>query len=678
MKRSLLAPLLATAAVFIASCDRTATVARPPTATPDTASETDDPTRLAAADQAALIKEIDELKIREATLRLQIQQDELAWQKADFEREKAGFDREKAALAEKESTSPPRKPAATAEKPENKPARPPRTATTGDRDYQMFYEGLNPHGRWMETREYGFVWQPFAVRDLNWRPYALGRWADSDQGWTWMSDEPFGWATYHYGRWALLQNHGWIWVPGDTWAPSWVAWRSNDDVVGWTPLPPETVYDEDVDYGPSIDDDYGLSPDSYIFVHVQSFNEPVISHCRPISENQLFFSATVGVTRIVIRTDRVVCNGPDRRWINRHLAQPMTRHRLHRNREWQEEFDYRPHIENDELTCYAPRVRNAWNDGLRPSRVQATLERAAPVRRQESFRQELETTYRQERAARRERATTELEKEPVRRLAARHQELETIRGQREQRTERIESAKPAKPAEPAEPVPTVDSESKPNTPPTETTSPTPPPPATTQPPVDKPKERPKRPERVEPATPAKPAEPAEPVPTVESESKPAEQAAEINAQRQRQAIEQRRAAQQKERAERAESVRRAQDEQAAKRTEQTEQAAERTEQAAEIQAQRQRQAIEQQQRAAEQKERAERAESVRRAQAEQAEQAKQAAEIQAQRQRQAVEQQQQRAAEQKERAERAEANRRAQAEQAEQAKKAAEQQRATQ
>ena len=676
MKRSLLAPLLATAAVFIASCDRTATVARPPTATPDTASETDDPTRLAAADQAALIKEIDELKIREATLRLQIQQDELAWQKADFEREKAGFDREKAALTEKESTSPTRKPAATAEKPENKPARAPRTATTGDRDYQMFYEGLNPHGRWMETREYGFVWQPFAVRDLNWRPYALGRWADSDQGWTWMSDEPFGWATYHYGRWALLQNHGWIWVPGDTWAPSWVAWRSNDDVVGWTPLPPETVYDEDVDYGPSIDDDYGLSPDSYTFVHVQSFNEPVISHCRPVSENQLFFSATVGVTRIVIRTDKVVCNGPDRRWINRHIAQPMTRHRLHRNREWQEEFDYRPHIENDELTCYAPRVRNAWNDGLRPSRVQATLERAAPVRRQESFRQELETTYRQERAARRERATTELEKEPVRRLAARHQELETIRGQREQRTERIEPATPTKRAEPAEPTPTVDSESKPTTPSTETTAPTPPPPATTQPPVDNPQERPKRPERIEPATPAKPAAPAEPVPTVESESKPAEQAAEINAQRQRQAIEQQRAAQQKERAERAESVRRTQDEQAAKRTEQTEQAAERTEQAAEIQVQRQRQALEQQQRAAEQKERAERAEASRRAQAEQAaertEQAEQAAEIQAQRQRQAIEQQQ-RAAEQKERAERAEANRRAQAEQAEQAKKAAEQ-----
>ena len=519
MKRSLLAPLLATVAVFIASCDRTATVARPPSATPDAPSETDDPTRLAATDQAALIKEIDELKIREATLRLQIQQDELAWQKADFEREKAGFDREKAALAEKESTSPPRKPAATAERPENKPPRPPRTTTTGDRDYQMFYEGLNPHGRWMETREYGFVWQPFAVRDSSWRPYALGRWADSDQGWTWMSDEPFGWATYHYGRWALLQNHGWIWVPGDTWAPSWVAWRSNDDVVGWTPLPPETVYDEDVDYGPSIDDDYGLSPDAYIFVHVQSFDEPVISHCRPVSENQLFFSATVGVTRIVIRTDKVVCHGPDRRWINRHVAQPMTRHRLHRNREWQEAFDYRPHIENDQLTCYAPRVRNAWNDGLRPSRVQATLERAAPVRRQESFRQEIETTYRQEQTSRRERATRELEKEPVRRLATHHQELEKIRSQREERTERQDNQRPPKRERTGQsdntPQPITSETNIEPAPPRQTESVRPPRPETTRP------ERPERGEPTKPAKPAEPVEPTEPTPPVDTASKPA-------------------------------------------------------------------------------------------------------------------------------------------------------------
>ena len=29
------------------------------------------------------------------------------------------------------------------------------------------------------------------------------------------------------------------WVPGDQWAPAWVAWRYSDDYVGWAPLPPE-------------------------------------------------------------------------------------------------------------------------------------------------------------------------------------------------------------------------------------------------------------------------------------------------------------------------------------------------------------------------------------------------------------------------------------------------------
>lgn len=33
-------------------------------------------------------------------------------------------------------------------------------------------------------------------------------------GWTWFSDEPFGWATYHYGRWAWDSQAGWLWVPG--------------------------------------------------------------------------------------------------------------------------------------------------------------------------------------------------------------------------------------------------------------------------------------------------------------------------------------------------------------------------------------------------------------------------------------------------------------------------------
>ena len=54
----------------------------------------------------------------------------------------------------------------------------------------------------------------------------------------WVSNEPFGWATYHYGRWGFSNRVGWFWVPGNRWAPAWVAWRSSNDYLAWAPLPP--------------------------------------------------------------------------------------------------------------------------------------------------------------------------------------------------------------------------------------------------------------------------------------------------------------------------------------------------------------------------------------------------------------------------------------------------------
>src|SRR5688572_32433779 len=41
----------------------------------------------------------------------------------------------------------------------------------------------------------------------------------TDDGWFWDSDERFGWATYHYGRWINHRYYGWVWVPGTEWAP---------------------------------------------------------------------------------------------------------------------------------------------------------------------------------------------------------------------------------------------------------------------------------------------------------------------------------------------------------------------------------------------------------------------------------------------------------------------------
>jgi hypothetical protein len=126
-------------------------------------------------------------------------------------------------------------------------------------DLGFFYDDLAPYGNWVQRPNYGWVWRPHAVAS-SWRPYQYGHWAWTDYGWTWISDEPYGWATYHYGRWYDDPDYGWEWVPGDEWAPAWVDWQAGDDYVGWAPLPP--AYDV---YRPSRYAGY-LQPDDYVFV----------------------------------------------------------------------------------------------------------------------------------------------------------------------------------------------------------------------------------------------------------------------------------------------------------------------------------------------------------------------------------------------------------------------------
>jgi hypothetical protein len=63
-----------------------------------------------------------------------------------------------------------------------------------------FYTGLNPYGSWIEV-DYGVVvWRPIIMR-RDWSPYREGRWIWTSDGWYWHSYEPFGYITYHYGRW---------------------------------------------------------------------------------------------------------------------------------------------------------------------------------------------------------------------------------------------------------------------------------------------------------------------------------------------------------------------------------------------------------------------------------------------------------------------------------------------
>ncbi|HET9599764.1 MAG TPA: DUF6600 domain-containing protein, partial [Anaeromyxobacteraceae bacterium] len=100
-----------------------------------------------------------------------------------------------------------------------------------------FQQGLSSQGEWVDMPPYGRVWRPTGVA-AGWRPYYYGRWEWTDEGWLWVSDEPWGWATYHYGRWAYDGGAGWVWIPGYQWAPAWVTWRYSPDYIGWAPLGP--------------------------------------------------------------------------------------------------------------------------------------------------------------------------------------------------------------------------------------------------------------------------------------------------------------------------------------------------------------------------------------------------------------------------------------------------------
>jgi len=101
-------------------------------------------------------------------------------------------------------------------------------------------ESISPYGRWIEVPGLGRVWQPYdRVVGPGFQPYVSGgRWIQADAGWVFESDWPFGSVVFHYGRWHLAGDLGWVWIPGTEWAPSWC----DDRVAGYLNPAPHRRY----------------------------------------------------------------------------------------------------------------------------------------------------------------------------------------------------------------------------------------------------------------------------------------------------------------------------------------------------------------------------------------------------------------------------------------------------
>ncbi|KTD82209.1 DUF6600 domain-containing protein [Legionella waltersii] len=117
------------------------------------------------------------------------------------------------------------------------------------------YEDLDTHGTWRKVKKYGYVWSPNNVGN-NWAPYRTGQWVwVRHWGWTWVDEQPWGFAPFHYGRWIFIERR-WAWIPGPIeaepmYAPALVAFVggrnyqlsvANRPSIAWFPLGPGDIY----------------------------------------------------------------------------------------------------------------------------------------------------------------------------------------------------------------------------------------------------------------------------------------------------------------------------------------------------------------------------------------------------------------------------------------------------
>ncbi|HEY0758881.1 MAG TPA: DUF6600 domain-containing protein [Acidisarcina sp.] len=113
-------------------------------------------------------------------------------------------------------------------------------------------EDLDDYGDWSQSSDYGPVWYPRQVA-VDWAPYREGHWVwTGPWGWTWVDDEPWGYAPFHYGRWVRVEDR-WGWLPGPVqvrpiWSPALVAFVGGGGfsigvgVSAWFPLGPGEPY----------------------------------------------------------------------------------------------------------------------------------------------------------------------------------------------------------------------------------------------------------------------------------------------------------------------------------------------------------------------------------------------------------------------------------------------------
>ena len=180
--------------------------------------------------------------------------------------------------------------------------------------FGFFYSSLSPYGEWVDCN-FGYAWRPYRVGHA-WRPYLNGRWIWTAYGWYWASYEPFGWATFHYGRWTYDDYYGWIWIPDDVWGPSWVEWRYDNDYIGWAPLSPYAGFSMNI--GITFSNSWSSPVHYWNFVPCRNFTSTrVYDYVQPVERSRRIFGNTRRSIDIRSENDRVINRGIDVGFVER-------------------------------------------------------------------------------------------------------------------------------------------------------------------------------------------------------------------------------------------------------------------------------------------------------------------------------------------------------------------------
>jgi hypothetical protein len=201
-----------------------------------------------------------------------------------------------------------------------------------------------------------------------------------EYGWLWVSDLEWGWAPFHYGRWTFDPHFGWVWVPGTEWGPAWVAWRSNDEHIGWAPLPPQAEWHADVGLrwgGGGVDVTVTIHPEQWSFVEERSFLSPHLhQHCLEPARNVVILAGTRDATHYVHRDGRVVNVSVPVDRIERRVGRRIARRKLRLDGEAAHRT---ARLDGDAVTLFRPKLVNR-PPGKAPKRVIQTKSPGVPRR----------------------------------------------------------------------------------------------------------------------------------------------------------------------------------------------------------------------------------------------------------------------------------------------------------